>query len=275
MNYFPTSPVYNSNKMMKATTPLFSVYADDGEDCRKPAAVMELSSSTTSYSPTTIFAINDLNGVFRVAEDVQQDTKGEDFSSRQCITSSFMTDEELSTFSEDDDDEDSIVNHSIRYPLRQRPLSIFRSSGIKRSIQCLSDNEENHFIGEQQCDTPGVCRANPICGSEDSSDDDSSSQSCMSQSSSHSSFKRVRREHISSSSSSSSLFINDYLTSRQSLTASFTQTNSCTDIPASSSVMSNLKFSCTAQQLHHPLSFEPWHSSANDGDNNNCIADEK
>lgn len=190
--------------------------------------------ASSSYSPTTVFAVDDLHSVFRAADVrslMEAPSIGEGSVSalakrRNSPNSSFMTDEEFSTFSEDDDEDCGIMTQSsFRIPLPRTGLSIFRPiSGNKRprrllihssSYEDIENGQKNHFYLNQDKpeSSPAVCRANPI-GSDDN-DDESSLSSC----------KRIRRTS-SLAFSSSTLFGTEFIT--------------------------------TPQYLHHPLSLESW-----------------
>ncbi|KAL3805686.1 hypothetical protein HJC23_005930 [Cyclotella cryptica] len=198
--------------------------------------------ASSSYSPTTVFAVDDLHSVFRAADgrglmqapSITEGSVSALAKRRNSPNSSFMTDEEFSTFSEDDDEDSGIVTQSsFGIPLPRSGLSIFRPiSGNKRPHRLLihpsSDDDldivQKDVFSRSQDKTessPVVCRANPIRSND--SDDDSSSSSC----------KRIRRTPSSS-------FSDNIL----------------------SSVLPSTEFRLTPQYLHHPLSFEAW-SKAN------------
>jgi hypothetical protein len=189
----------------------------------------------TSYSPTTVFAVDDLSSVFRAADgrglmQAPSITTADSVSAltkRRSPNSSFMTDGEFSTFSEDDDEDSAIMTlTSVGIPLRRSAESIFRPiSGTKRPHRFLmhSFSEDDMDIGQKDAfslkeastsSTPMVCRANPIRG--DESEDESFTLSN----------KRMRRS------------------------------------PSSAEVLNNAQVSTNVlappQYLHHPLSFESW-----------------
>lgn len=147
--------------------------------------------ANTSYSPTTVFAVDELHSVFRASDgrgllqapSIPENVVG---LSKKRTNSSFATDGEMSTFSEDDE-EDIISSATIGIPLRRAALSIFRPiSGTKRP-HCLlvhSTSDEEMDIGQKNIfkssddttdSTPLVCRANPIRS--DDSDEESSTSS--------------------------------------------------------------------------------------------------
>jgi len=184
--------------------------------------------TNTSYSPTTVFAVDELSSVFRASDGnglVQAPSVPENTGSfaKKRINPSFgTTDGELSTFSEEDED-DIVSSATVGIPLRRAALSIFRPiSGTKRP-RCLlvhssSDDEidighKNTLSSSTNSSTPLVCRANPIRS--DDTDDESS----------NSSNKRMRPTDSSAFSE--------------------------TDRPFSLQEPA-------PQYLHHPLSFESW-----------------
>ena len=193
--------------------------------------------TNTSYSPTTVFEVNELHSVFRASDNrgLVQAPSIPDSSAltKKRTNSSFATtDGEMSTFSEDDDED--IVSSVLGVPLRRAALSIFRPIiGTKRP-HCLlvhSSSDGELDIGPQNIifknsgvtattssSTPLVCRANPIRGDDSHSSDDDSSTS---------SNKRLRRTESSA-----------FLEPIQS--------------PLGETVLS------TPQYLQHPLSFESW-----------------
>mmetsp|Transcript_15441 Transcript_15441/g.30797 ORF Transcript_15441/g.30797 Transcript_15441/m.30797 type:complete len:202 (-) Transcript_15441:50-655(-) len=130
--------------------------------------------------------------------------------------------------SEDDDDDDDDMNKNSSTRLfSRRPQSIFRSSGIKRSYECLSD-------AEGSCSSPGVSRANPISCSEDSSEGIySSPQRCISLSTS------TKRPRHGRASCPSPLFVTDSLSYRLSCGGR------------------GRMFSFSSEDLRHPLAFDP------------------
>lgn len=189
--------------------------------------------TNTSYSPTTVFAVDELHSVFRASDGrslMQAPSIPENVGAfvKKRTNSSFATDGEMSTFSEDDD-EDIITSVNVGIPLRRAALSIFRPiSGSKRP-HCLlvhSSSEDKMEIGQKNIFSedrdendgfaPLVRRANPIRS--DESDDDSST----------SSNKRMRR------------------------TASFDFADNSQPSHFNESTL------LTPQYLQHPLSFESW-----------------
>ncbi|KAL7462224.1 hypothetical protein ACHAXS_002615 [Conticribra weissflogii] len=190
--------------------------------------------SPSDFSPSTIFAINDLNGVFRITGESQQMAKSPKVKNKQYCSLSFMTDDELSTFSDDDDDDTDavLINTSSTSLVSRRPQTIFRSIGIKRSYECLSDAEDG-------CSSPGVSRANPISCIEDSlGGSNSSHRPCVKLSALS---KRPRHEQASCT---SPLFVTDSLSYRLS----------------SEGMGKMLSFS--SKDLRHPLSLKSLVSSS-------------
>ena len=190
--------------------------------------------TNTSYSPTTVFEVNELHSVFRASDNrglVQAPSIPDSsaFTKKRTNSSFATTDGEMSTFSEDDDED--IISTALSVPLRRAALSIFRPIiGTKRP-HCLlvhspSNGELNigpHNIifknsGTASSSTPLVCRANPIRGEDSRSSDDDSSTS---------SNKRLRRTESSAFSEP-------------------------IQPPLGETVLS------TPQYLQHPLSFESW-----------------
>jgi len=190
--------------------------------------------TSSSYSPTTVFAVDDLHSVFRAADgrsimeapSIREGSVSALAKRRNSPNSSFMTDEEFSTFSEDDDDDCGIMTQtSFRIPLPRTGLSIFRPiSGNKRPRRLLIQSsstedieicQKNPFsLNQDKTEpSPAVCRANPIRS--DDNDDDSSLSSC----------KRIRRT---------------------------------SSLAFSSSTLSSTEFIVTPQYLRHPLSLESW-----------------
>ena len=216
------SPIQHCKNMNTTTLFLESAKHEKGLNASKA-----LSASSAS-SPTAIFAIHDLNSVFRVADnDSALDAVGEqDRGERdeRCLSPSFMMDEEISTFSEDDEDEEV---REIHNSLRNRTsLSIFRpveggelsrsfcdedftdydvTRGTKRkAFDCLFQPPLSPRTHTSDNNVPenDLHRANPI-GSDDCNDDaSSSSQSSISCSSPcsypYAAFKQVRYSSLTS-----------------------------------------------------------------------------
>jgi len=164
------------------------------------------SSSDVHSASDAIFAADELDGVFRIgsANDSTQSQLGghlardNSIRRRRFISPSFATDGELSTFSEEDNDDSDDIQENINsrgihlsfrqsnrrnifYPSRrqQSPFSdIFRMpiSGAKRQCEDMmaEDDDENQVNTSA---TPLLSRANCICSSNDSSDDSSTSSS--------------------------------------------------------------------------------------------------
>mmetsp|Transcript_25878 Transcript_25878/g.54485 ORF Transcript_25878/g.54485 Transcript_25878/m.54485 type:complete len:244 (-) Transcript_25878:89-820(-) len=223
-----TSPTFDSNwGSFSLPTSKTGGLSEDQEGLLQQK---DAKSSPLDFSPSTVFAVNDLNGVFRVSGETQQLTKGQkEIKNKPFRTPSFMTDDELSTFSEDDDDDDDddMNKNSSTRLFSRRPQSIFRSSGIKRSYECLSD-------AEGSCSSPGVSRANPISCSEDSSEGIySSPQRCISLSTS------TKRPRHGRASCPSPLFVTDSLSYRLSCGGR------------------GRMFSFSSEDLRHPLAFDP------------------
>lgn len=224
----PIQSIYRNS----VAEPRYFAHEDDKYDIK--------SSSNNSRSPATVFAVDDqqLISVFRVPDHsieragylcgVIEKANSSGITSslshrRRCLTpSSFTTDGELSTFSEDTeegvaDEDDARIssdnNDHYQFSLRRRrsALSIFRPvSGSKRP-SCDFDEDDGGIVSsttptKRRCTTrPMLCHANPI----GSSDDDSFGERAASSpsSSSTSPFRRIyRSSSITASSSYTPLF---------------------------------------------------------------------
>ena len=235
MNHQFSSPIYRSNNMV-AESHFFDHEDDDERDAK-------IIASASTRSPTTVFAVDELSSVFRVPDDAIERVSDASSNSRRFLTpSSFTTDGELSTFSEDTEEGDEEASddgndHQSPSTGRRRisSLSIFRPvSGTKR--RCDFQEHEHHANTPNKrraCSAPVLCHANPIA-----SDDISDGIPLLSPSYSLASpFKRICRSSSSSASSSfTSLF-------HEALPATIRSNQAGT-------------FSITPQHLHHPLSFE-------------------
>jgi hypothetical protein len=201
-----------------------------------------VSFSNTHSASTAIFAAEELDGVFRIGstfhssqlQHIGYQARDNHVRRRRFNSSSFATDGELSTFSEEDNDGSdetqqstnsegihSLVQNSRRnifYPsLDQRtPLSIFRLPirGTKRQCHVLTI-ESNDMMADddvtfdQVNTTPSLSRANRICSNDESSNDDStfsSSEESLDRVMSTPSSKRVCISKDDSPSSYISLF---------------------------------------------------------------------
>eukprot|EP00578_Thalassiosira_sp_NH16_P008336 CAMPEP_0181113556 /NCGR_PEP_ID=MMETSP1071-20121207/20411_1 /TAXON_ID=35127 /ORGANISM="Thalassiosira sp., Strain NH16" /LENGTH=303 /DNA_ID=CAMNT_0023197603 /DNA_START=200 /DNA_END=1111 /DNA_ORIENTATION=- len=252
------------------------------------------SSAPSTRSPTTVFAVDELSGVFRVPDDaIERDAARQGKETRcggattiiggprrRCLTPAYSltTDGELSTFSEDteenDGSDDSDDDHLVfRFPaIRSRrrsststttPVtSIFRpvSGGTKR--RCAFDDDDDEDLrgssspgraAKRSCSAPSLCHANPIGsdGGDDCHDDDDESSSSSSSypflsasSSSASPFKRICRSGPPATSSFSSFFADEALSATIGSDRAFVaDANTVSIAPA-------------AQYLQHPLSFQ-------------------
>jgi len=249
MDHQFSSPIYRSNMVSES-----HFFAHEEDECDAKIA------SASTRSPTTVFAVDELSSVFRVPDDAiergsvfdnQEREAGSNWR-RRCLTpSSFTTDGELSTFSEDteegneetSDDGNDHQSPFTGYSRRRSPLSIFRPvSGTKRRCE-FQENEHHHHANtthtnkRRACSAPLLCHANPIVSGDTICDEIpllSSSYSFDSPSP----FKRVCRRSGSSSTSSS-----------------FTSLFAEALLPATIGIGSNQAdtFSIMPQ---HPLSFE-------------------
>lgn len=181
------------------------------------SAAAALASSTSASFPSdmqsdstaTAFASGELDGVFRSGNDAHsQELNGDQVAEngmrrRRFNSSSFATDGELSTFSEEENDgseiqeninsggihQSSFFGQSSRRNLfnssheQRSPLSIFRSpiSGTKRRRHILAIDSEDMMADDDapqdrvNITTPLLCRAKRICSDDESSDDESNS----------------------------------------------------------------------------------------------------
>jgi len=232
MDHQFSSPIYRSNMVSESH---FFDHEEDELDAKIASA--------SARSPTTVFAVNELSSVFRVPDDaIERVSDASSNSRRRFLTpSSFTTDGELSTFSEDteDGDEEAIDgnDHPSPFTLIFRPVS-----GTKRRCE-FQENEHHHHANtthtnkRRACSAPLLCHANPIVSGDTICDEIpllSSSYSFDSPSP----FKRVCRRSGSSSTSSS-----------------FTSLFAEALLPATIGIGSNQAdtFSIMPQ---HPLSFE-------------------
>mmetsp|Transcript_43435 Transcript_43435/g.78041 ORF Transcript_43435/g.78041 Transcript_43435/m.78041 type:complete len:262 (-) Transcript_43435:834-1619(-) len=242
MDHQFSSPIYRSNMVSES-----HFFAHEEDECDAKIA------SASTRSPTTVFAVDELSSVFRVPDDAiergsvfdnQEREAGSNWR-RRCLTpSSFTTDGELSTFSEDteegneetSDDGNDHQSPFTGYSRRRSPLSIFRPvSGTKRRYDF---QEREHHANttptkRRACSAQLLCHANPI-GSDDVCDE------IPLLSSSYSFASPLKRVCRSSSSSTSS-----------SLTSLFAEA-----LPATIRSNQADAFSVTPQLLQHPLSFE-------------------
>ena len=181
----------------------------------KAAAAAASSPPSASFKATdvhsansTAFAADELDGVFRTVNATHQQADYQDMDEsgmrrrRYINSSSFATDGELSTFSEEDNDGPEMISQvanrimspgqAIRrnafYRLHEQrsPLSIFRSpvsSGSKRQRDMITVDSEDMMDEDvvpqevKHVSTPLLHRANRICSDDDesSSDDDTGS----------------------------------------------------------------------------------------------------
>jgi len=251
---FVSSPIYRSKMLSESHSPAHQVLLHDDERDAK---------ASSTRSPTTVFAIDELSSVFRVPDEATErgspyldfDTLRKESGSnpiissrRRCLTPSFTTDVELSTFSEDtEEDEDDEVATAARLQSaftvrrRQSPLSIFRPvGGTKRRCDFDDDNDEEEHINttptkRRAFRTPSLCRANAI-----SSDNEGEENLPLFSSSSsfESPFKRVCK------SSDEFSFLAPSTSSTSPYSSFFTEATSQPSIKN------------TPQLLQHPISFD-------------------
>ena len=291
----PTQTMMYSN-----TTNMFVAYPDT-DDCGIANKAAAAASSSTRSPNTVIFAVDELSSVFRVADDHksfmihhhpssssshqdEEPSMSNNHNSgattmlrraRYLTPSSFTTDGELSTFSEDteedassdtsysgsDDNNDELLQHQHRfrfYPRRRRSaMSIFRSStnGTKRRCDEFEHQEDDDYIDisnptKRSCSAPLLCHANPI-GSDDGCDDEEALSIISSTSSSSSiatsPYKRICRTSGNSTADTTSTTLNN--TPFPSLFNEMTSTLP----PTTTTTATN---NITLTHLHHPLSLE-------------------
>ena len=171
-------------------------------DAKMKAASAFSSASPPTRSPTTVFAIDEVSSVFRVPDDAverrgppvpgaarlnadrQAPSAGASVGlirRARCLTPSFGTDGELSTFSEESDETSSNGSDSdeehFRFPARRSGnssslRSIFRPvSGIKRRSCEYDEDNDDEFAdctpAKRSCSAPTLRHANPIGSSDD------------------------------------------------------------------------------------------------------------
>eukprot|EP00585_Thalassiosira_rotula_P009377 CAMPEP_0196135864 /NCGR_PEP_ID=MMETSP0910-20130528/4364_1 /TAXON_ID=49265 /ORGANISM="Thalassiosira rotula, Strain GSO102" /LENGTH=254 /DNA_ID=CAMNT_0041396061 /DNA_START=38 /DNA_END=802 /DNA_ORIENTATION=+ len=131
-----------------------------------------------TQSPTSVFAVAELNNVFRAPDnnisEVVGDQEKENRPLAPSLICSFATDAELSTFSEDTqeegdgDNEDNAIIFRPRFALQRRRNNFSRS--IFRSAS--DDNENSPTKKKQRFSAPPLCLANDIgsCGDDDTCD---------------------------------------------------------------------------------------------------------
>lgn len=262
MHSSPIQTMIHSKSSM-FTEPHFIAYPD-ADECD---VVKAASTSPTTRSPNTvIFAVDELSSVFRVADNhdgIDHDSfivhqtdeatidsnNGTLRRARYLTPSSFTTDGELSTFSEDTEEAsdessgcDDVDEHPIRfYPRRRRStaMSIFRaSSGTKRRCEFEQHGDDDDITNptKRSCSAPSLCHANPI-GSDDGCDDEEEELSLSSSSyyTFASPFKRICR--------------NGNFTVDTATAPSFTSllSESTSTLPAATT---------TLKHLQHPLSLD-------------------
>ncbi|KAL3759659.1 hypothetical protein ACHAWU_009806 [Discostella pseudostelligera] len=264
----PIQTMYSTNMF---TEPHYIAYPHDDVDECDIAKAAATSSSTRSPN-TVIFAVDELSSVFRVADDhIEHDESflihHQDETSmnndkntgttttmlrrgRYLTPSSFTTDGELSTFSEDTEEgsdessgsDDNDEQHRFYPRRRSSAMSIFRaSSGTKRRCEFEADDDIT-ILTKRICSAPLLCHANPI-GSDDGCDDEE--ELSLSSASSYafaSPFKRICRSGNSTAAVDTISF--------NSLFSEATST-----LPAASSNTGNVN-NVTLTHLHHPLSLE-------------------
>lgn len=270
---FHSSPIQTMYSTNMFTEPHYIAYPDDVDECDIAKAA---ATSSTRSPNTVIFAVDELSSVFRVADDhIEHDDSflihHQDETSmnnkntgsttmlrrgRYLTPSSFTTDGELSTFSEDTEEgsdessgsDDNDEQHQHRFYPRRRSsaMSIFRaSSGTKRRCEFEEDDEIN-ILTKRSCSAPLICHANPI-GSDDGCDDEE--ELSLSSASSYafaSPFKRICRSGNSTAADNT-----DTIT----FTSLFSESTTTLPAAAASSNIGNVK-NVTLTHLHHPLSLE-------------------
>jgi len=194
---------------MNSSTPIFNITSKAAAAAASsPPSASSTSTDLHSANVTTAFAADELDGVFRTVNATHQQADYQDMDEsgmrrrRFINSSSFATDGELSTFSEEDNDGPEMIsqvanrmmspgqairrNAFYRLHEQQSPLSIFRSpvsSGSKRQRDIITVDSEDMMDEDvvpqevKNVSTPLLHRANRICSDDDesSSDDDSSS----------------------------------------------------------------------------------------------------
>jgi hypothetical protein len=181
---------------------------------------------------------------------------------RYITPSSFNTDGELSTFSEDteegsdessgSDDNDEQQHRFYPRRLRSSALSIFRaSSGTKRRCEFEQHGDDDNITNpaKRSCSAPLLCHANPVC-SDDGCDEEeeelsfsSSSYYCFA-----SPFKRICRGGNSTAyTSNDTLYTSLFTEPTATLPIAGTITSNADNV-----VVSNI----TLKHLQHPLSLE-------------------
>lgn len=157
-------------------------------------SAMALAPSST-ISPTTVFAVDELSSVFRVPDDAVERSSAQTDRQNQvtgcgtlchgrrsrCLTPSFTTDGEMSTFSEDTESGDDEEAYHV-YRRRQSSLSIFRPVGSpphdmvnKKRQACHDDDDGDANVTPTKrracCAHPLIRHANPVRGNSDDCDE--------------------------------------------------------------------------------------------------------
>lgn len=194
---------------MNSSTPIFDITSKAAAATSSPPSASSRASTDDVHSANvTAFAADALGGVFRTVNATHQQADYQDIDEsgmrrrRFINSSSFATDGELSTFSEEDNDGPEMISQvanrmmspgqAIRrnafYRLHEQrsPLSIFRSpvsSGSKRQRDIITVDSEDMMDEDvvpqevKNVPTPLLHRANRICSDDDesSSGDDTGS----------------------------------------------------------------------------------------------------
>mmetsp|Transcript_20683 Transcript_20683/g.43179 ORF Transcript_20683/g.43179 Transcript_20683/m.43179 type:complete len:278 (+) Transcript_20683:120-953(+) len=229
--------------------------------------------SSSTRSPTSVFAAAELNDVFRAPGntsdvDDQEKNSGPAIShNRRPISPSLFctlaTDGELSTYSEDTEEDDDDGADGIfrpRFTLQRRrnsSQSIFRSTS--------DDHDNSPTKKKRRFNAPPLCHANPIVICDGSGDDDDVCDSSYlpimpSTYSLASSFKNVCHDRSclsqTDASSFTSLFADNTATIRNNHVATTIIDNQSVEAAMEALDRSTSPFSIMPRQLTHPLSFE-------------------
>jgi len=243
---------------------------------------------SSSRSPTTVFAVAELNNVFRVPDNViecsvdsQEKENTGSTNGRLCqpfapsLICSFATDSELSTFSEDTEEGDEAETqdlssdiHRSRFIVQRRrrsSRSIFRPilNGNKRRCDSTDEDHEEHDYStpakKRRISAPSIGRANPIGGSDD--DDGCDNDLTSMRSSSNSFASPLKRVYRGDSCSSNSSYISPGGTS--SFTSLFASDAAVISNTQALEAMVDERCVNTLlvmpRQLTHPLSFQAIH----------------
>ena len=192
---------------MNSSTPIFNITSKAAAATASAPSASSTSNTDVHSANVTAFAADALGGVFRTVNATHQQADYQDIDEsgmrrrRFINSSSFATDGELSTFSEEENDGPEMISQvanrmmspgqAIRrnafYRLHEQrsPLPIFRSpvsSGSKRQRDIITVDSEDMMDEDlpqevKHVSTPLLHRANRICSDDDesSSDDDTGS----------------------------------------------------------------------------------------------------